>query len=60
VLILSLIVWLSEIKKRLQKRQTISSNVETVLMLTNFISHNVIKYYRAKAKGLLIAHITAM
>jgi len=43
-----------------KKQKKIPSKVDMVLMLTNFLNHNAMKYYKneAKAKGLPIVYST--
>lgn len=57
----SIIHWTARNQKNgCKKDKPIPIGVEIVLMLTNFLNHNAMKYYRAeaKSKGLSIVYST--
>lgn len=57
----SIIHWTARNQKNgCKKDKPIPTGVEIVLMLTNFLNHNAMKYYRAeaKSKGLPIVYST--
>lgn len=47
-------------KKRRQKNRTLPKNISMVIMLTNFLNHNSMKYFKseAKARGIPIVFTT--
>jgi len=47
-------------KRRRQKSKKLPSNISMIVLLTNFINHNSMKYYKkeAKAKGIPLIYST--
>lgn len=54
-----IIHWSERVNKQRQRSKALPSHINMVVMLTNFLNHNSMKYYKAQAKARKLTTIYA-